>query len=267
MLSEGLRADRFWFMEMNTRLQVEHPVTEAITGLDLVEWQLRVAAGESLPFTQEDLYIRGHAFEARIYAEDPARGFVPAIGKLSHLHLPEQLARIDTGVNAGDTITPYYDPMIAKLTVYGENRTAALNQLLHALQDTRIGGCITNTGFLARLAAHPGFRRGEVDTGLIERELDSLTAAPEPDAELLAVTAFGLILHERQAAKHRDNPWDSLTGWGHWPHATATFIDLLWQEQLLQAKVCFQSAEVADISVQWPTAEGKRMITITVVQR
>ncbi|MDP1669726.1 acetyl/propionyl/methylcrotonyl-CoA carboxylase subunit alpha [Phaeovulum sp.] len=187
--SEGLRPDRFWFMEMNTRLQVEHPVTEAITGVDLVEWQLRVAAGEPLPARQEDLRISGHAFEARLYAEDVPAGFLPATGTLTHLAFPPG-ARIDTGVRAGDTISPWYDPMIAKLTVHGASRAVALAQLSRALEATEVAGSVTNLGFLAALARHPGFRAGEVDTGLIGRDLAALAAAPAPAAAVVALAAI-----------------------------------------------------------------------------
>jgi 3-methylcrotonyl-CoA carboxylase alpha subunit len=146
-VSEGLRADRFYFMEMNTRLQVEHPVTELITGQDLVEWQLRVASGEPLPKAQEELSINGWAFEARLYAEDAPKGFLPAIGTLEHLVLPETQARVDSGVRAGDEISPFYDPMIAKVIVHGPSRDAALGKLLASLEATEVAGCVTNAGF------------------------------------------------------------------------------------------------------------------------
>jgi 3-methylcrotonyl-CoA carboxylase alpha subunit len=192
--SEGLRADRFWFMEMNTRLQVEHPVTEAITGVDLVEWQLRVAAGGALPVRQEDLSITGHAIEARLYAEDAEAGFLPATGVLEHLVFP-QVARIDTGVRQGDRITPHYDPMIAKITVHGADRGAALRAMARALDGTEVAGTVTNLRFLRRLVAHEGFAAGDLDTGIIDRDLVALTA-PEPVSEavlaLAAVTALGL---------------------------------------------------------------------------
>ncbi len=172
----GLREDGFWFMEMNTRLQVEHPVTEAITGVDLVEWQLRVAAGEGLPARQEDLQIDGHAFEARLYAEDVPAGFLPATGRIAHLAFPPS-SRIDSGVQEGDEISPWYDPMIAKITVAGADRATALTGLRMALAETQVAGLVTNIGFLQRLAADPGFGNGAVDTGLIARQPD-LTAAP-----------------------------------------------------------------------------------------
>jgi len=187
--SEGLRPDRFWFMEMNTRLQVEHPVTEAITGVDLVEWQLRVASGEALPLRQDQLAITGHAFEARLYAEDVPAGFLPATGTLAHLAFPEG-ARADTGVRSGDRISPWYDPMIAKVIVHGPTRAAALQQLSRALAGTQVAGTTTNLVFLGALARHPGFAAGDVDTGLIERDLTSLVAEPAPSA---AVRAAALV--------------------------------------------------------------------------
>ncbi|PID45204.1 MAG: 3-methylcrotonyl-CoA carboxylase [Proteobacteria bacterium] len=229
--SAGLQPDRFYFMEMNTRLQVEHPVTEGITGLDLVEWQLRVAAGETLPLAQSDLTINGHSFEARVYAEDAVKGFVPAIGKLSHLYLPADLARIDSAVNDGDEITPFYDPMIAKVTVHAATRTAALNKLVNALQASRIAGCTTNIDFLARLASHEGFRNGEVDTGLIGRELDSLVSGNEPDHTVLALAALALSGLADKSAE--SDPWDKLSGWSHWGDR-AQHIDLLLEDQLFE---------------------------------
>ncbi|WP_170410477.1 acetyl/propionyl/methylcrotonyl-CoA carboxylase subunit alpha [Ruegeria atlantica] len=193
--SDGLRPDRFWFMEMNTRLQVEHPVTEAITGVDLVEWQLRVAAGESLPKRQSDLSITGHAFEARLYAEDVPKGFLPATGTLTHLQFPTE-CRADSGVRAGDTISPWYDPMIAKVIVHGPTRAVALEQLHRALRSTEVAGTVTNLSFLGALTRHAGFAAGDVDTGLIGRDIDNLVqAAPIPASATVAaaMTALGLV--------------------------------------------------------------------------
>ncbi len=190
--SDGLRADRFYFMEMNTRLQVEHPVTEAITGVDLVEWQLRVAAGEPLPMAQEDLAIHGHAFEARLYAEDVPKGFLPATGTLAHLVFPEG-ARADTGVRPGDEISPWYDPMIAKLIVHGATREIALGLLDQALSGTQVAGTVTNLAFLRALARHEGFGRGEVDTGVIDREVETLSKQPVPCTRCRAVAAIGAM--------------------------------------------------------------------------
>jgi 3-methylcrotonyl-CoA carboxylase alpha subunit len=193
--SDGLRPDRFWFMEMNTRLQVEHPVTEAITGVDLVEWQLRVAAGETLPKQQGDLSISGHAFEARLYAEDVPKGFLPATGTLTHLQFPA-FCRADSGVRAGDTISPWYDPMIAKVIVHGPTRDIALEQLHRALRQTEVAGTVTNLAFLGALTRHLGFASGDVDTGLIGRDLDGLVQTPAASARAAvaaAMTAAGLV--------------------------------------------------------------------------
>ena len=196
--SDGLRPDRFWFMEMNTRLQVEHPVTEAITGVDLVEWQLRVAAGEPLPCAQEDLAINGHAFEARLYAEDVPAGFLPATGRLTHLVFPE-FARAETGVRAGDVISPWYDPMIAKVIVHGATRAIALARLSAALAATEVAGAVTNLDFLSALARHAGFAAGEVDTGLIARDLDALVAVPDQPVAVRALAVLAAAGLERKA--------------------------------------------------------------------
>jgi 3-methylcrotonyl-CoA carboxylase alpha subunit len=217
------REDGFWFMEMNTRLQVEHPVSEAITGLDFVELQLRVAAGEPLPVRQEDLAIDGWAFEARLYAEDVPKGFLPAIGKLEHLSFPSGAAfsrgavRIDSGVRQGDSISPWYDPMIAKVIVHGASRAAALNLLVTTLSGIRVAGATTNLEFLTALARHPGFAAGEVDTGLIGRDLSTLTARPAMPAAiptLAALSALGAFTGARG-----NDPWDLLTGWRAWSDA------------------------------------------------
>lgn len=189
--SNGLHPDKFWFMEMNTRLQVEHPVTEYITGVDLVGWQLRVAAGENLPATQEDLTLTGHAFEARIYAEDVPAGFLPATGKLETLRLSPN-ARIDSGVREGDEISPWYDPMISKLIVHAETREMALHALHAAIEESMIAGTVTNMSFLAALCRHEGFSKGDVDTGLIERDIDGLVEAKETKPEFEAIAAIVL---------------------------------------------------------------------------
>jgi 3-methylcrotonyl-CoA carboxylase alpha subunit len=204
----------FYFMEMNTRLQVEHPVTEMITGLDLVEWQLRVAAGEPLPLTQSDLALTGHAIEARVYAEDPAREFMPSIGSLSHLATPAQSAdvRVDTGVRPGDEITPYYDPMIAKLIVRGATRAQAIARMRAALVCYEVVGVATNIEFLGRLMSTPSFVEGRLDTALIERESAHLfppaEAVPAP-AWRLAVLAFVLA----QRGSPGSSPWSDQRGW------------------------------------------------------
>ncbi|MES2156187.1 MAG: acetyl/propionyl/methylcrotonyl-CoA carboxylase subunit alpha [Pseudomonadota bacterium] len=189
--SEGLRADRIWFMEMNTRLQVEHPVTEEITGVDLVEWQLRVASGEPLPKKQDALAINGWAMEARLYAEDPARGFLPSIGRLDTFDLGAG-CRIDTGVEQGADISPFYDPMIAKMIVHGPTREDARATLAEALDDSAIWPVRTNAGFLVKALEHPDFVAARLDTGLIGREGDALMPAHHPDAEALADAAAAL---------------------------------------------------------------------------
>ena len=214
---------RFYFMEMNTRLQVEHPVTEMITGLDLVEWQLRVAAGEPLPRKQDALAIRGHAIEARIYAEDPARGFLPQTGRIAHLAFPapSSCVRVDTGVEAGAEISPYYDPMIAKLVVWGADRDAALAQLRAALGETEIAGPRTNVEFLHRVAMCEAFSRATLDTGLIERNRDALfPAARGTPRALLAGAAYAELALEEGAARAQalasgdpHSPWHLVDGW------------------------------------------------------
>ena len=186
--SEGLRADRIWFMEMNTRLQVEHPVTEEITGVDLVEWQLRVAGGEALPKRQDELSINGWAMEARLYAENPATGFLPSIGTLDHLVFPEDL-RVDTGVTEGGEVSPFYDPMIAKLIASGSNRDEASAELRNGIDGTEVWPVKTNAGFLGRLLDLPEFAAGDVDTGLIARAVDALVTPPEPEPEELREAA------------------------------------------------------------------------------
>jgi 3-methylcrotonyl-CoA carboxylase alpha subunit len=179
--SQGLEGDRIWFMEMNTRLQVEHPVTEAITGVDLVEWQLRVASGEALPLRQEQIAINGHAIEARLYAEDPAKGFLPSTGKLEVLDFPTN-SRVDTGVEAGSTISPYYDPMIAKLICHGHDRDDAIALLRADLSYLTVWPVRTNSGFLFRLLGDADFRAARLDTGLIERRGEALLIDPLPGA-------------------------------------------------------------------------------------
>ena len=218
--SGELREDGFWFMEMNTRLQVEHPVSEAITGLDFVEMQLRVASGEPLPVRQEDLSIQGWSFEARVYAEDVAKGFLPATGRLDYLSFPlgtefeSGAVRIDSGVHTGDEISPWYDPMIAKLIVHAATRSAALNLLSTALSDFHVTGLVTNLEFLRALGQHQGFARGDVDTGLIARDLDALSqpiALPPQVLALAAIAGLGLL-----ATPQATDAWDQLRGWRHW---------------------------------------------------
>jgi 3-methylcrotonyl-CoA carboxylase alpha subunit len=204
---------RFYFMEMNTRLQVEHPVTEAITGLDLVEWQLRVAAGGTLPLGQDDLAINGAAIEVRLYAEDPQAGFLPQTGRLAHLALPEAAphVRIDSGVRQGDAISIHYDPMIAKLIVWDTDRPAAVRRLARALDQARIAGLATNLDFLRAIARHPAFAAAELDTGFISRHAAELLPPPAPAAsEDIALAALGLVLGR---TRDRANPWGLADGW------------------------------------------------------
>src|SRR6202166_1879813 len=217
--SGGLKEGSFWFMEMNTRLQVEHPVTEAVTGLDLVEWQLRIAEGGKLPLTQEEVPLNGHAVEARLYAEDPERGFLPSIGKLLALQFPKaEGLRVDTGVEEGSEVTPFYDPMIAKLIAHAESRERALDRLANALDQTIAIGPRTNAGFLAAICRADEFRKGNFDTGFIDRNLAALGAAPQGlDRAAAALGAQRLV--ERESARigasvEREtddtlSPWDS----------------------------------------------------------
>jgi 3-methylcrotonyl-CoA carboxylase alpha subunit len=264
--SDGLRSDRFWFMEMNTRLQVEHPVTEAITGVDLVEWQLRVASGEPLPMQQDELSITGHAFEARLYAEDVPKGFLPATGTLTHLEFPAD-ARADSGVRAGDTISPWYDPMIAKLVVHGPTRAAALNQLERALRHTDVGGLVTNISFLSALAAQPDFVAGQMDTGLIDRELEALTPAPVACTKarsIAALAALGLWektgqhnrQHNRQHCdqhcdQHSDQHCDQHSGFTLW-HPLSHQVTLTHHDEEIDARVTVTGPE--DFVVTLPDA-------------
>lgn len=237
--SQGLKADRFWFMEMNTRLQVEHPVTEMVTGIDLVEWQLRVASGEILPRKQDEIKLDGHAFEARLYAEDATKGFLPATGTLHHLKFPDvppqgASMRIETGVRAGDSISPFYDPMIAKLVVHADNRETSLAALRDVLARTEVAGSTVNTAFLAALASDPDFAAGDVDTGLIGRHQDALTALPLPNSLAVAAAAFaasGLI--ERPAS---DDPWSGISGYSHF-HGLEREIRLKYGEHEVPAKL------------------------------
>jgi 3-methylcrotonyl-CoA carboxylase alpha subunit len=211
------QGERFYFMEMNTRLQVEHPVTEAATGLDLVEWQLRVAAGESLPLRQDEISLSGHAIEVRLYAENPARGFLPATGTLRRLCLPSgEAIRVDTGVRSGDTVTPFYDPMIAKIIAYGEDRAAARARLIRALADTAVLGIATNLEFLTRIVTDPGFAAGAINTGFIEQKRGALLApAGPPPTLVLAATVLNRLLsrEDQVGAETAVDPWSRRDGW------------------------------------------------------
>jgi acetyl/propionyl-CoA carboxylase alpha subunit len=208
--SDGLKADRIWFMEMNTRLQVEHPVTEEVTGVDLVEWQFRVAAGEPMPLKQDEIELNGWAMEARLYAEDPANGFLPSIGKLEHFVMPDGI-RVDTGVEEGGEVSQFYDPMIAKLIVHAGTREDAAEALAEAAGQVQVWPVRNNAAFVMKCLEHPRFVEGDVDTGFIAAEEADLVA--EPLSEMGTEDAAHRLRH--LAAGSRDSaesPWDSLTG-------------------------------------------------------
>ena len=210
----------FYFNEMNTRLQVEHPVTELVTGFDLVEWQLRVAAGESLPLRQEEIRLFGHAIEARLCAEDPARDFLPATGQLEHLHFPAESVnlRIDTGVRQGDRVAVHYDPLLAKLLAWGEDRESARQRLQRLLGETLIAGVTTNLDFLAAIVAHSDYAKATIDTGFIERNRSDLFAAPAAaPAEASALAALYLL--QRQSAAAKEAAYASTDPWSPWHRA------------------------------------------------
>ena len=246
-----LRPDGFWFMEMNTRLQVEHPVTEAITGLDLVEWQFRVAAGEALPLAQDEVPLNGHAIEARLYAEDPERGFLPSTGHLVALKLPEgEGIRVDTGVETGSDITAFYDPMIAKLIAHGATREQALARLSGAIERTIVAGPRSNVAFLGALCRAKEFRAGAVDTGFIERNGTALGLVPQGvDRAAAAAGAARLIEQDREriasnidrAADAPASPWDSVDGFQL--SGTRTFsVAVLVDGEPMQAEAAFGSS-------------------------
>jgi 3-methylcrotonyl-CoA carboxylase alpha subunit len=240
--SEGLRADRIWFMEMNTRLQVEHPVTEEITGVDLVEWQLRVASGEALPKRQDELRINGWAMEARLYAENPATGFLPSIGSLDHLAFPDEL-RIDTGVEQGGEVSPFYDPMIAKLMARGDTRDEAIAALRDGIDGTEVWPVKTNAGFLGRLLDLPEFGEGDVDTGLIAREVDFLVLPPAPESEELAEVAALLC------ASSGEGPISAALGFrlNAGPRAEARLLDDSGQTHIVSFDEIEADAPTADV--------------------
>src|SRR5499427_842510 len=238
--SAGLRSGGFWFMEMNTRLQVEHPVTEAITGLDLVEWQLRIAAGEALPLRQSDVSLAGHAVEARIYAEDPARNFLPSSGRVAVFDPPAgEGIRVDAGVASGDAVPPDYDPMIAKIVAHAPTRNAALARLAAALHDFVITGPRVNTPFLKMLAEQEEFRAGRFDTGFIDRHLGELLYIdPHEEARAIADAVSLLIDRERRRIAEVESarkspsrvawhdPWSADDGFALGP-ARAITLDIL----------------------------------------
>ncbi|PKO41891.1 MAG: 3-methylcrotonyl-CoA carboxylase [Betaproteobacteria bacterium HGW-Betaproteobacteria-4] len=259
----------FYFMEMNTRLQVEHPVTEMITGQDLVEWQLRVAAGQPLPLAQEQLQIRGHALEARIYAEDANKGFLPSTGTLVRLSPPAESlnVRVDTGVEEDDEITPFYDPMIAKLIVWDEHRDAALARMRKALADYQVAGVTTNIDFLSRLVACPAFAGADLDTGLIERQKEFLfPAAQAVPRDALLVATVGELLWEQHAAKQAANtsgdphsPWHARDGW-RMNLSAARMIGFRDGDSLIEAMVRYQGDKwQIGIDGQTTLARGKKL--------
>jgi 3-methylcrotonyl-CoA carboxylase alpha subunit len=259
----------FYFMEMNTRLQVEHPVTEMITGQDLVAWQLRVAAGQPLPLRQDQLEIRGHALEARIYAEDANKGFLPATGRLARLVPPAESlnVRVDTGVEEGDEISPFYDPMIAKLIVWDETRDGALARMRKALADYQVAGLTTNIDFLSRLVACPAFAGADLDTGLIERQKEFLF----PDAQAvprdaLLVATVGELLWEQHEAKAVANasgdpwsPWHARDGW-RMNLSSARTISFRDGEVLVDAHVRYRGDQwEITLAGQSTAARGKKL--------
>ena len=252
---------RFYFMEMNTRLQVEHPVTEMITGLDLVEWQLRVAAGEPLPLPQQALAIRGHAIEARLYAEDPDRGFLPSIGLLTHWRMPEasDRVRVDTGVRTGDAVSPFYDPMLAKLIVWGEDRDAACAELLAALGQCEVTGVATNIAFLERVVAHDAFATARLDTGLIDKHRDALFPPPSPTPERALIAAAvaeyeGIARDAEEAARASEDansPWHARDAW--WVNTATHAITLTFDDGATRHDVDVQPLPEHRLRVMLPT--------------
>ncbi|MFN3673270.1 MAG: acetyl/propionyl/methylcrotonyl-CoA carboxylase subunit alpha [Bosea sp. (in: a-proteobacteria)] len=274
---EGLRPDRFYFMEMNTRLQVEHPVTEAITGMDLVALQLRVAAGKPLGFSQDEVTATGHAVEARLYAEDPEKGFLPSTGRLWALQFPEgEGIRIDTGVEAGDVVTPHYDPMIAKVICHAPTRIEALDRLAQALSETVVAGPRTNLAFLKNLAEADGFRSGPFDTGFIDRNIAALGAEPQP-LDAAAVAAAALQLEEERQAEgfaaatsrapaEARSPWAVADGFALMPQP-ALGLPLLVDGERVEARIDWRE-EGARVTIPGhDIAEGEHEIVLARAER
>jgi 3-methylcrotonyl-CoA carboxylase alpha subunit len=260
----------FHFMEMNTRLQVEHPVTEMITGIDLVEWQLRVAAGEPLPLAQDALDIHGHAIEARVYAEDPERGFLPSIGRIAYLAAPSvsEFVRIDTGVRPGDEVSRFYDPMIAKLVVWGEDRASALRRLRESLASYEVAGVTTNISFLQRVVSLPDFADARLDTGLIARHQEALLAPPAgPTPQVLAVAAVGEFLRltdeaaqGARASADSYSPWHAIDPW--WLNSAGHAISLTYVALGARHDVHLRS-RAGDVLVDIAGATGSPEVTLT----
>ena len=227
-ISNGFSIDSIYFMEMNTRLQVEHPVTELITGQDLVEWQLRIAAGESLPLKQSDLQIKGHAIEARVYAEDPANEFLPSIGKLEYFELPFGDIRIDSGVQQSDEITQYYDAMIAKVISHADTRSKSIDKLSAALFKSYIAGVKSNISLVNKILSYDLFKTGKVETRLIDQEIEKITEIQTPSLGVIAVAALGRV-GLLELPKNND-PWLLLKGWRSWGKSTC-FVKIKWQDE------------------------------------
>jgi len=255
----------FFFIEMNTRLQVEHPVTEAITGLDLVEMQFRVAAGDMLPLTQGEVRIDGHAAEARLYAEDPERGFLPSTGKLAALELPAgEGIRVDTGVDAGAAISPYYDPMIAKVIAHGNDRAQALARLATALGETVVVGPHANAAFLKALVSHPEFRAGQFDTGFIDRHLADLTRI-DPQAEAAAIGAGVAALlapakRQPEETPWRD-PWSTFDGFSLGPQRTLD-LDIMVDGHPRKATVTWHNGAHVTVDGVPAARDGIRLVPV-----
>jgi 3-methylcrotonyl-CoA carboxylase alpha subunit len=263
--ARGLRLDGFWFLEMNTRLQVEHPVTEAITGLDLVEMQFRVAAGEKLPLTQSDVRIDGHAAEARLYAEDPERGFLPSTGKLAVLELPAgEGIRVDTGVDAGSVISPYYDPMIAKVIAHGKDRGQALARLATALGETVVVGPHANAAFLKALVSHPEFCAGRFDTGFIDRHLAALTRVdPQTEAAVIGAGVAALLeprKHDADETPWRD-PWAAADGFSLGPQRQLD-LDIVVDGHPRNAAVAWRNGPQVAVDGVPAARDGVRLVPV-----
>jgi len=249
----------FFFMEMNTRLQVEHPVTEAITGQDLVEWQLVVAAGGKMPLTQQQLRIDGHAVEVRLYAEDPMRNFLPSTGTLLHLRLPEEgpHVRVDTGVREGDIVTPFYDPMIAKVIVHDRDRASALRRMAVLMGDTEVVGVATNAALLKALCSHPAFAGGEVDTGFIERYRDDLFAKPAPaDDRALALATLARVVEWQEAAQAMaptsGEPWSPWLRQNGFRLLDEGHDEVRWKDGEREVTVIVRRRRSGELSLQLP---------------
>jgi 3-methylcrotonyl-CoA carboxylase alpha subunit len=257
--AEGLRPDRFYFMEMNTRLQVEHPVSEAVTGLDLVEWQLRVAAGEPLPLRQSAIPLAGHAVEARLYAEDPAAGFAPSTGRLWAADVPQgDGVRVDSGVTEGSIVTPFYDSMLAKIVAHGSDRAEALDRLSAALAAARLAGPKTNLPFLLGVLRHPEFRAGGVDTGFVERNIGALTAARLDYGLAAAAVAQWLRREAGRLAAGAAGPWGRADAFELGGVPRQSIVDVLVEGEPVKARILWR-AGAAEVSLEgeaWSSAAG-----------